>query len=90
MQTSGGGSDHPFFVQLRTPPVGTMLRGFGAAAPATPKVLTNNDLTQDIAPQFTEAGGFDIMQFISDNALWLGLGLAGVVAIMLLSKKGRR
>lgn len=63
----------------------------GAAAPATPKTQneTVNDVVTDPFGTKTESGSFDIMQFISDNALWLGLGAAGLLAIFLFSKKRR-
>jgi len=81
-QTSGGGS----YRLIKMPNL-----MFGTASPATPAQITNetaNDI-YDPTTSRTETGGFDIMQFISDNALWLGLGAAGLLAIFLFSKKRR-
>ena len=81
-QTSGGGS----YRILKMPPL-----MYGAAVQATPANVTQapneNGLTlvEDQAP----TGGFDIMQWASDNALWLGVGVVGVIAIMYFSKKRR-
>jgi hypothetical protein len=85
IQTSGGGSARI----LRMPPV-----LFGAAAvPATAanETATYDPTTDPTTKQYQQQNsGFDIMQFVSDNALWLGLGVAGVIAIMLLAKPKRR
>lgn len=80
-QTSGGGSNR----------IKRIMPLYGTAAPATPKTQneTVNDVVTDPFGTKTESGSFDIMQFISDNALWLGLGAAGLLAIFLFSKKRR-
>ena len=86
-QTSGGGSARI----LRMPPV-----LFGASAvPATPANGNNSETydpsTDPTTKQYQEQNsGFDIMQFVSDNALWLGLAVAGVIAITMFAKPKRR
>ena len=89
-QTSGGGSARI----LRMPPMlfgasGINPTGAAVAAAANETTTTPLDPTAPTSKDFS-AGGFDFMQFLSDNALWFGLGVAGVIAIMLLSKPKRR
>jgi len=69
---------------------------YGAEATATPATQTNQNgnvtQTEDPSGKYYEAptGIMEsVMQFVSDNALWIGIGLAGIVAIMIFSKKGR-
>ena len=77
----GGGGE-----RLRYPGV----FGFGAAEPAQPMPLpvvnTYNGEKKKEESVVTN-GGFDIMQFITDNWIWLAVGVLGVILLPKLLKK---
>lgn len=72
---TGGGGTRPM-----------QLRGAGAAQATAHSVSESvNDQVNDLAP-----GGFDFMQFLSDNWIWLAVAVGGVILITMMSKKGRK
>lgn len=69
---------------------GGNLRGlgrFGALDPtavlATPAIQKG---VNEVVPPITN-GGFDIMQFLTDNWIWIAAGLAAVVILPMILKK---
>lgn len=84
-QTSGGGSYRIMKMPVLMNGAANDPSGAALATPASQTGLSPNmTINEDQAP-----AGFDFMQWLQDNMLWLGVGLAGLLAIMYFSKKRR-